>query len=99
MHLIGYNLLRTVMAEAARTAGCKPQQISFKGTWQTTARFLPLVTSSVSLDAWCRAWLAAVATHAVGNRPDRYEPRLIKRRPKKFKHLREPRENYRKRMR
>lgn len=99
MHLIGYNLLRGTMATAARAADVRPQQISFKGTWQTLARFLPLVTSTVSLDAWYRALLAAVAAHAVGNRPDRYEPRLTKRRPKKFKHLREPRKNYRRRMR
>jgi hypothetical protein len=40
------------------------------------------------------ALLTAVATHVVGNRPDRFEPRLRKRRPKPYKHLREPRRNY-----
>lgn len=91
MHLVGYNLLRGVMAAAARRSDLRPPQLSFKGALQTLARFLPLVPSAVSLDAWCRALLDAVAEHIVGNRPDRYEPRLTKRRPKEFKHLREPR--------
>lgn len=99
VHLLGYNLLRGVMATAAREAGLQPSQVSFKGTLQTLARFLPLVTSAASLDAWHQALLAAVAEHRVGNRPDRYEPRLVKRRPKPYKHLREPRQNYRRRMR
>jgi hypothetical protein len=99
MHLVGYNLLRGTMTAAARATNLRPQQISLKGTWQTLARFLPLVTSTAALETWERALLAAVAAHAVGNRPNRYEPRLTKRRPKKFKHLREPRQNYRKRMR
>jgi len=34
------------------------------------------------------------APFAVDDRPDRYEPRLLKRRLKKYKHLREPRANY-----
>jgi hypothetical protein len=36
----------------------------------------------------------AIATHIVGNRPDRFEPRFRKRRPKPYKHLREHRRNY-----
>jgi hypothetical protein len=36
----------------------------------------------------------AIATHVVGNRPDRIEPRLRKRRPKPDKHLRKPRPTY-----
>jgi hypothetical protein len=99
MHLLAYNLLRGTIATVARRTGLRPSQISFKGTLQTLGHFLPLLTSVVSLDAWHRALIAAVATHVVGTRPNRCEPRLTKRRPKKFKHLREPRQNYRRRMR
>lgn len=35
--------------------------------------------------------LDAVATHRVSDRPDRYEPRLRKRRPKHYGFLRKPR--------
>ncbi len=99
LHLLGYNLLRGVTATAAREADAIPWEISFKGTLQTLTGFLPWLTSAVSFDAWYRALLQAIAAHVVGNRPDRYEPRRVKRRPKSYKFLREPRSNYRKRMR
>jgi putative transposase len=93
-HLLGYNLLRGVMAAAAFQSGRSPWEISFKGTLQTLSEFLPLLLTRVGSEAWCTALLTAVATHIVGDRPDRYEPRLRKRRPKPYKHLREPRRNY-----
>jgi hypothetical protein len=93
-HLLGYNLIRGVMAAAAFQSGKSPWEISFKGTLQTLDQFLPILLSKVSSEAWCEALLTAVATHNVGDRPDRFEPRLRKRRPKPYKHLREPRRNY-----
>jgi hypothetical protein len=93
-HLLGYNLIRGVMAVAAFQSGRSPWEISFKGTLQTLGQFLPILLSRVSSEAWCEALLTAVATHIVGNRPDRFEPRLVKRRPKTYKHLREHRSNY-----
>ena len=93
-HLLGYNLIRGVMAAAAFQSGKSPWEISFKGTLQTLGQFLPILLSKVSSEAWCEALLTAVATHNVGDRPDRFEPRLRKRRPKPYKHLREPRRNY-----
>jgi hypothetical protein len=93
-HLLGYNLIRRVMAVAALQSGQSPWEISFKGTLQTLGQFLPILLSRISSEAWCAALLTAVATHIVGNRPDRIEPRLRKRRPKPYKHLREHRRNY-----
>jgi putative transposase len=93
-HLIGYNLIRGVMAAAACQSGKSPWEISFKGTLQTLSQFLPLLLSGVSNEAWCTTLLTAVATHNVADRPDRFEPRLRKRRPKPYKHLREHRRNY-----
>lgn len=98
MHLIGYNLIRRVMAVAAFASGIEPWTVSFKGTLQTLNNLLPLLSARISTDQWCSVLLHAVATHVVGNRPDRYEPRLRKRRPKKYKLLREPRINYQRRM-
>lgn len=97
MHLLGYNLIRQTMALAAFKSGTEPWQVSFKGALQSVNNFLPTLGSCASLDAWCDALLDAIASHVVGNRPDRYEPRLTKRRPKKFKHLREPRDHYKRR--
>lgn len=97
MHLIAYNLIRGVMAAAAARAGVEPWTVSFKGTLQTLAKFLPLLETAVSTSAWCDALLEAIAAHVVGNRPDRFEPRVRKRRPKKYKLMREPRDNYKRR--
>jgi DDE family transposase len=99
MHLLGYNLIRKAMALAASDSGICPWQVSFKGTLQTLNTFLPLLGSCMDITDGCEALLACIATHIVGNRPDRYEPRLVKRRPKQYKHLREPRQNYKKRVR
>jgi putative transposase len=97
MHLVGYNLIRRAMALAAFESGRCPWQVSFKGTLQTLNAFLPVLRSSASLDAWCRALVAAIATHAVGDRPDRYEPRRVKRRPKPYKWFHKPRAEYKRR--
>ena len=98
MHLLAYNLIHRAMALAALQSGVCPWQVSFKGTLQTLNQFLPLFGGSMPIAAGCDALLDCIGAHAVGNRPDRYEPRLVKRRLKKYKHLREPRDNYRKRM-
>jgi putative transposase len=94
MHLVAYNLIRKVMALAAAKARMEPWTVSFKGALQMLDRMLPLLLTEVSVDAWCDALLKAIAAHVVGDRPDRFEPRLKKRRPKQYKHLRHPRAYY-----
>lgn len=97
MHLVAYNLIRQLMAIAACKAGVEPWTVSFKGTLQTFNKLLPLLSTNVSTKDWCETVLYAIATHEVGNRPDRFEPRVRKRRPKKYKLLHEPRQNYKRR--
>ena len=53
-----------------------PWKISFKGTLQTLNNFLPVLASSDAIDAWLRCCRTRIATHRVGNRPDRFEPRV-----------------------
>jgi hypothetical protein len=99
MHLLAYNLLRRVMALAAIDRDVPPWQVSFKGTLQTLDHFLPLLASCMPLDAGCAALIASVAAHIVGTRPDRYEPRRVKRRPKNYKFFQQSRDSYKRRMR
>lgn len=96
MHLVAYNLIRQVMAATAMQAGVQPWTVSFKGTLQTLTRFLPLLATRLATDAWCEALFEAIAHHVVGNRPDRFEPRVKKRRPKPYKLMTQPREAYKK---
>jgi hypothetical protein len=94
MHLVAYNLIRKVMAMAAAKADLEPWTVSFKGTLQTLGQFLPLLHSNLRIEVWCDALLGAIATHVVGDRPDRFEPCRKKRRPKPHKYLLEPRQHY-----
>jgi hypothetical protein len=93
-HLLGYNLIRGVMAAAAYQSGQSPWEISFKGALQTLSQFLPTLSASATSEAWCKALLAAVAVHVVGDRPGRFEPRRVKRRAKPYKLLQKYRHLY-----
>lgn len=94
MHLLAYNLVRRAMALAALQSGHRPWQVSFKGALQTLNQFLTQLNSARSVTAFCEALAHAIATHLVGNRPDRYEPRVRKRRPKEYAYMTKPREQY-----
>jgi len=92
MHLLAYNLIRTLMAQAAAGAGVCPRDISFKGTLQTLVAFAAAGWSCPKrAKELYAAVLRAVAAHRVNDRPDRVEPRAVKRRPKKQVYLNEPR--------
>jgi hypothetical protein len=98
MHLLAYNQIRRIMALAALNKGRPPWHISFKGALQTLTHFLPLLASCMDTDAGCEALVRCVAAHLVGNRPDRVEPRRVKRRPKPYKLLQKPRAQYKRRI-
>ena len=95
-HILAYNLIRTIMAQAATQHGIEPRSISFKGTLQTLEAFQPLIAfqgqrgSSFRMNLY-QHLLDAIAVHRVADRPDRFEPRKRKRRPKKYDKLIKPR--------
>jgi hypothetical protein len=93
MHLLAYNLIRTVMAQTARLHGLAPREISFKGALQTLNAFRAIyrTTSGTSRERVLSLLMAAIASHSVGDRPGRFEPRAVKRRPKSHALLRVPR--------
>jgi Transposase DDE domain len=83
VHLLGYNLIRGVMAEAARAAVAHPRQLSFKGTLHEVRSFEQMhLYDPVRIGADLPRLLELVSGKRVGDRPDRYEPRAVKRRPK-----------------
>ena len=95
-HILAYNLIRTVMAQAATKHNVHPRSISFKGAIQTLEAFQQLIALSDEHDAAYRMYLydnllKAVARHRVGNRPGRFEPRRVKRRRRKYPVLTKPR--------
>jgi hypothetical protein len=92
-HLLAYNLVRKVMAQAAVEAKREPRKISFAGAVQTLDMFrcLLLLSAPEQREELVRTVLAAIATHKVGDRPGRCEPRKVKRRPKAYPRMTKPR--------
>jgi hypothetical protein len=91
MHLLAYNLIRKVAAAGAIHAGVEPWTISFKGTLQSVNQLLLVLATNISTEAWCQAVLDALVMHLVGNRPNRFEPRVLKRRGKTYSLMNKPR--------
>jgi hypothetical protein len=98
VHLLAYNLIRTVMADAAERHGIAPRTLSFRGAQQTFEEFLLLLADPSNRLAFYDALLDAIAYHRVGNRPGRREPRAVKRRPATHPLLTEPRHLARRRV-
>ena len=95
-HILAYNLIRTIMAQAAVRHEVQPRTISFKGALQFLEEFQRLIDyqeqrGDAHRMTLCQHLLDSIASQRVADRPDRFEPRLLKRRPKHFAFLRRPR--------
>ena len=92
-HLLGYNLVRQALAEAARAAGVAPRQLSFAGAVQALEAFRWLLQGSAgaALALACQALYLAIGAHRVGKRPGRVEPRRVKRRQQLYPLLQQAR--------
>jgi hypothetical protein len=99
-HLLAYNVLRGVLADAARAAALVPVQVSFKGTLQAVNAFAAALWTAgpEPLLEMVRRLREVVVANQVGGRPNRYEPRRRKRRPKPYPLLNEPRPQARRRL-
>jgi hypothetical protein len=95
-HILAYNLIRTIMAQASIRSDIQPRTISFKAALQTLEAFQPLIDFQGQRGRAFRLHLYgqlldSIACHRVANRPDRFEPRLRKRRPPMYGYLILPR--------
>ena len=90
VYLLAYNLIRLMMAQAATLAECQPRTLSFKHTLQLWIAWDHY--SGTDREGRLYGLFVLIAEQRVGNRPGRIEPRAIKRRPKPFPLLTQPRE-------
>lgn len=102
-HILAYNLVRTIIAQAAVKHGIEPRTISFKGAIQTLEAFQPVIAIQCRRNAAFRTQLYqqlldAIVVHRVADRPNRYEPRQRKRRNKKYDLLTKPRHEVKRRI-
>jgi Transposase DDE domain len=92
-HCLAYNLVRKVAAQAAALADLSPRSLSFKAAKQAVLASWQKLTTATDgdyLDA-ASALLRVLRKQRVGHRPGRWEPRVVKRRPKPHKLMNEPR--------
>lgn len=98
--LLAYNLIRQKMLDAAEAADCSPRELSFTAALQTILASWSVAVLCPELRALLiQQSLQHIAGHRIGDRPDRIEPRAVKRRPKPHKLLNEPRTTAREKLR
>jgi hypothetical protein len=92
-HLLAYNLVRAVMAQAACTNHLLPRQLSFKTTLQLLNAFEMTLRHGPpqGLAIRCTDLLTSLGRRRLPHRPHRVEPRAVKRRPKQHWLLTKPR--------
>lgn len=95
--VLAYNLIRQAMLTSAQQADRSPRQLSFTAALQKIAAswIAVLLVEESILVGLLEEHLHDMAQHKVGHRPDRIEPRAVKRRPKPHKLLTKPREEAR----
>jgi hypothetical protein len=100
VHFAAYNLVRTVMAQAADRHHVLPRSLSFKGALQELRAFGTALTGCAPevFSNRCATLLAGIAQRKIPYRPGRVEPRAIKRRPKPHALLTKPREVVRRKL-
>lgn len=93
IYFLAYNLIRSLMSQAARACGHDPLRLSFKGTLQHLNTFLPLLALANTRQraAYYDTLLRLVARERLPDRPQRVEPRLVKRRPQCSRWMQQPR--------
>lgn len=95
VHIIAYNLIRSLMQQASHHYHVPLGRISFKGSLDTARQRLPAIQQAGNQPriqhAHITALLLSIAGDPVPDRPGRREPRVVKRRPKNYQRLTQPR--------
>jgi hypothetical protein len=91
--LLAYNLIRQTILEAALAAGVSPRELSFTAAMQAIAAgwTAMLLLDEAGQSRLIDLYLHNLAGYPVGHRPNRIEPRAVKRRPKPQRLLTKPR--------
>jgi hypothetical protein len=95
MHTLAYNLIRALMQDIAHCHQVSVQQIPFKGTVDALRQWRDLFengrTQSRAVCKLRKLFYQTIADDLLLDRPNRSEPRAVKRRPKNFRLLTKPR--------
>ena len=95
MFLVGYNLIRTVMVDAAQASKQQLEHFSFKSALVRFRLWCARVWHGIKMVVWLleyKPMLDDLARDLNPHRPGRAEPRVVKRRPKAFPRMQQPRQ-------
>jgi hypothetical protein len=96
-YLVAHNLVRCLMAEAVATHRVELERVSFKGGLDALRQFSDALNRAPNRKVRRQLWedlLLTLARDLVPLRPNRTEPRAVKRRPKPFPLLNQPRRRF-----
>lgn len=95
--ILAHNLVWTVIHQAAHGTRTRADRVSFTGAVRTILAFSPLLRVADGQDrlALYLRMLGHIAADRIPYRPNRIEPRLVKREPVRYAYLRIPRDEAR----
>jgi hypothetical protein len=96
MQVLAYNLIRALMQDIAHSYQMDLERLSFKGTVDALRQWRELLEAAKTQPRLTRKlremFYQSIATDPLIARPERSEPRAVKRRPKNFRLLTKPRQ-------
>jgi hypothetical protein len=95
-YILSYNLVRQLICQAAIKHNIEPRTISFTGALQTFNVYQAgfRINDAETNNRMHESMLDLIASHRIGNRPGRKEPKAAKRRPKAYPKLTVPRSKW-----
>jgi hypothetical protein len=96
-YLVAHNLIRCVMAEAAAAHPVDLERVSFKGSVDALRQHSQAMAQARSRKMRRQLWedlLLSLVRDLIRRRPNRTEPRAVKRRPKPYPVLNQPRHKF-----
>jgi hypothetical protein len=96
-YLVAHNLIRCVIAEAVARFQVDLERVSFKGSVDALRQYSDAIAKARNQKMRRQLWedlLLNLARDLVPYRPDRIEPRALKRRPKPYPLLNQPRRRF-----
>ena len=96
-YLVAHNLVRCVIAEAVATHPVDLERVSFKGTVDALRQYSDAIGKARNKKMRRQLWddlLLTLIRDLLPHRPNRIEPRAVKRRPKPYPLLNQPRRRF-----
>jgi putative transposase len=97
MFMIAYNLVRAMMADAARSSGVAAARLSFSSSAAQTEewmRMMLLRRPLVGKPELMKSFMSSLAECVVPFKPGRHEPRVVKQTDQRFPKMKVPRKTY-----